>query len=151
MKARTTAIKISSTLDKLVSKALLHISRIIKANTRTERELKIVYYLWTHGKFPSFMLKYGVSAKILGEIAGDTNYEERPEEVTNIEERSAYLALYKICLFCHVKWESRVWAKLWVKSGDVPFDTIRIEMLRHGNRIKRGPKYTRLIRHLFGN
>lgn len=147
MIARRTAKRIAATLDQLVSKALLHISKIIKSEAYDKREKDIIYYLWTHGKFPTKLVKIGFEARILGRIANDLNYEPKPDEITDLERKRAERVLEKILKYCHLKWSSKVWSKVWVRSGDIPLTTIRLEMLY--NNIEYSHHYTKLIRHLF--
>ena len=141
--------KVSGALDKASSVGLRHIARLIKVNTKTKREEQIIYYLWTHGKFPSFLTRYGLEARILGKIAGNMHYEKKPASVSRTEERVAYKTLAKIINFCHIKWSSKVWAKVWFLSEDVAYAAIRLEMLNRSNSITHSVEYSRLIRHLF--
>lgn len=141
--------KISKALDKITKVGLIHISKLIKEHTNDDLEEQLTYYLWTHGKFPSFLLDYGVEARILGQIASDIHYEKKPSEATRQQERNAYRALAKVIKYCHVSWGSKVWAKVWFLSEEVSFSAIRLEMVNRSSNITHGVQYTRLIRHLF--
>ena len=147
---RRIALKTSGIIDQLVSKGLLHISRLIKANTNSDREEQLVYYLWTHGKFPQYMARFSTEARILGKIAGSINYEKKVQGVTYKEERVAYKVLHKICKYAHAKWSSRVWARVWFAAGQFPIRTIRVEFLKL-SQVKHAVEYTRLLRYLYND
>lgn len=142
------AIKTSGILDKLSSDALLYIGKLIKANTQTEREEQLVWYLFTYGKFPNYMAKFSTEARLLGRISGNLHHEKKPEEITYMEEKLAYRVLFKICKYCHIKWSSKVWSKVWFATGEFPIRTIRLEMLGI-HQIEHSLEYTRLLRYLF--
>lgn len=148
-KIKRVSLRVAKELDSMTSVGLVHISHLIREHTNGELEEQLTYYLWTHGKFPSFLIDYGVEARLLGQIAGAIHYEKRPKEVTRQQERNANRALAKVIKYCHAKWGSKVWAKVWFLSSDVSFSAIRLELVDRANNIEHGVQYTRLIRHLF--
>ena len=145
---RRRTLRISGKLDQLVSKGLEHISKIIKINTATEREEQLVWYMFTYGKFPTYMFKLSAEARILGKISGLMHHEKKVKDITYQEEKAAYKALYQICKYCHIHWASKAWSKVWVASGDIPMRSIRVEFLTLHN-IEFNVEYTRLLRVLF--
>ena len=145
---RRRTLRISGKLDQLVSKGLDHISKIIKVNTTTEREEQLVWYMFTYGKFPTYMFRMSTEARILGKISGLMHHEKKVSDITYQEEKVAYKTLYKICKYCHIYWSSKVWSKVWVASGDIPIRTIRVEFLTLHN-VEFNVEYTRLLRYLF--
>jgi hypothetical protein len=145
---RRITLRINGKLDQLVSSGLIHITQIINQHTTTEREREIIWYMFTYGKFPTYMFNISKEARILGKISGLIHHEKRVKDITYQEEKVAYKVLYKICKYCHVYWSSKVWSKVWVASGDYPIRTIRVEFLTLHN-VKFNVEYTRLLRHLF--
>lgn len=150
-KVKAVTLKISAVLDQWVSKGLLEAIKIIKAHAgaHDDRMVKLVMYMWTSGKYPTFLLKYGKEAQIIGKLSGDLHHEEKPENVTYIEERRALKILVEIFKYFYKVWSARVWAKLWLMSGDVAWASIRLEMVNLRNRIEYGYHYTRLLRVMF--
>lgn len=145
---RRRTLRISGKLDQLVSKGLKDITKIIEISTTTEREEQLVWYMFTYGKFPTYMFKISTEARILGKISGMLHHEKKVKDITYQEEKVAYKALYRICKYCHIHWSSKVWSKVWVASGDIPIRTIRVEFLTLNN-VEFNVEYTRLLRHLF--
>ncbi len=141
-------LRIGKALDKTTSEGLFHISQIIDQHTTTEREKQLTYYLWTNGKFPSFLVRKGGEARILGRIAGSLHHERRPKDVSLQEERVAYKNLAKIIKYCHIVWGSKVWSRVYVLSEDVLLASIRLSIIKAHN-IEHGAEYSSLIRLLF--
>lgn len=140
--------KIGKALNKVVSEGLLEVSKLINKQPATDREKQLAYYLWTNGKFPSFLVRKGGEARILGRIASNIHLEKKPDMVTPQEERVAYKILAKIAKFCHVHWGSKVWARAYFLSGDVMMGSIRLAIARsHG--FEHGVEYSMLLRLLF--
>lgn len=146
---RKTTLKVAKALNVIVGEGLLEINDIVNEQGLTEREKQIFYYLWTHGKFPSFLVRRGFEAKVLGRIAGSVHYESKPQDVLYSEERNAYKALAKVVKYAQVVWGSKAWARIFFLSGSVPLPTLRLEMVNLANHVQHGAEYTRLIRHLF--
>ena len=140
--------KIGRALDKITREGLLHISKIVDENSTTEKEKQLTYYLWTHGKFPTFLVRKGGEARILGRIAGSLHYEKKPRDITLQEERVAYKNLTKIVKYCHVHWGSKAWSRIYILSEDVMFASIRLAIIKAHN-IEHGGEYSALIRVLF--
>jgi hypothetical protein len=134
--------------QKEIARVTQKIGKALNKNTTTEREKQLTYYMWTHGKFPSFLVRKGGEARILGRIANEIHYEKKPLDITSQEERVAYKALAKIIKFCHVEWGSKVWSNVYFLSGDVLMASIRIAIIRAPN-IEHGAEYSSLIRLLF--
>lgn len=140
--------KIGRELNKVTSAGLLQVAQIIDQHTTTEREKQLAYYLWTKGKFPSFLVRKGGEARVLGRIAGNIHLEKKPDSMSPQEERVAYKVLVKIITFCHIHWGSKVWSRAYFLSGDVRISSIRIAIARsHG--FEHGVEYSMLLRLLF--
>jgi hypothetical protein len=151
VKVKRTTLLLASILDEWVSKGLLEAIKIIKSHAGADntRMLNLVMYMWTTGKYPMFLLKYGKEAQIIGKLSADVHLENRPENVTFAEERQALKILVEVFKYFYQIWSSHVWAKLWLKSDGIEWATIRLEMVNLRNRIEYGYHYTRLLRVMF--